>query len=226
MLAFIQQAAVGSVLISFTRLWCGKKHSQNLSGTQLKSYFFFIFYTGCRSAMVVVLFWLLGSRMKEQPLSGTCHSYSRVGMDSVIACNPFWSCVLELLTITTPHISLAKNKPHDHVVVQSDSLWPHCSPTGSSVHGISQARILEWVAISSSRGYSRTKDQTCVSCIDGRVLSHWPPGKPPTWSWVLSMGLETTFLLREGCKSLQWGGMLNCFTGKREVGDWGEYAKC
>ena len=39
-----------------------------------------------------------------------------------------------------------------------------CSLPGSSVHGISQARILEWVAISSSRGSSPPKDQTHVSC--------------------------------------------------------------
>ena len=37
-----------------------------------------------------------------------------------------------------------------------------CSPAGSSVHGVSQARILEWVAISSSRGSSRSRDQTCI----------------------------------------------------------------
>ena len=40
-----------------------------------------------------------------------------------------------------------------------------CSPPGSSVHGISQARILEWVAISSSRGSSWPRDQTRVSSI-------------------------------------------------------------
>ena len=49
------------------------------------------------------------------------------------------------------------------------------APPGSSVHGISQARILEWVTISFSRGSSRPRDQTCISCI-GRVgslpLSH------------------------------------------------------
>ena len=38
-----------------------------------------------------------------------------------------------------------------------------CSPPGSSVHGTFQARILEWVAISFSRGSSRPKDQTWVS---------------------------------------------------------------
>ena len=43
-----------------------------------------------------------------------------------------------------------------------------CSPPGSSVHGIFQAWILEWVAISFSRGSSQHRDQTQVSCIVGR----------------------------------------------------------
>ena len=42
-----------------------------------------------------------------------------------------------------------------------------CSPPGSSAHGILQARILEWVAIPFSRGSSRPRDQTQVSCIAG-----------------------------------------------------------
>ena len=45
-----------------------------------------------------------------------------------------------------------------------------CSPPGSSVHGILQARILEWVAISFSRGSSRPRDQTCVFCISRQIL--------------------------------------------------------
>ena len=40
-----------------------------------------------------------------------------------------------------------------------------CNPPGSFVHGISQARILEWVAIPFSRGSSQPRDQTQVSCI-------------------------------------------------------------
>ena len=43
----------------------------------------------------------------------------------------------------------------------------------SSVHGISQARILEGVAISFSRGPSQPRDQTYVSCIGRRILYHW-----------------------------------------------------
>ena len=48
-----------------------------------------------------------------------------------------------------------------------------CSLPGSSVHGILQARILEWVAISSFRGSSRPRDQTQVSCIAGRFFTIW-----------------------------------------------------
>ena len=46
-----------------------------------------------------------------------------------------------------------------------------CSPPGSSVHEIFQARILEWVAISFSRGSSQPRDQTWVSCIAGRFFT-------------------------------------------------------
>ena len=48
-----------------------------------------------------------------------------------------------------------------------------CSPAGSSVHGISQARKLEWVAISFSRRSSWLRDRTQVSCIGRQVLYHW-----------------------------------------------------
>ena len=50
-----------------------------------------------------------------------------------------------------------------------------CSPPGSSVHGILQARILEWVAMPSSRGSSLPRDQTCISYasyIGRQVLYH------------------------------------------------------
>ena len=46
----------------------------------------------------------------------------------------------------------------------------NCSPPGSSVHGILQARILEWEAIPFSRGSSQPRDQTSVSCIGRWIL--------------------------------------------------------
>ena len=53
-----------------------------------------------------------------------------------------------------------------------------CSLPGSFVHGILQARILEWVAISFSRGSSRPKDQTRSPALEAGVLTSEPPGKP------------------------------------------------
>ena len=53
-----------------------------------------------------------------------------------------------------------------------------CSPTGSSVHGILLARMLEWVALSSSRGSSQPRDKThiyCGSCIAGGYFTTEPP---------------------------------------------------
>ena len=52
-----------------------------------------------------------------------------------------------------------------------------CDPTdynlpGSSVHGIFQARILDWVAISYSRGSSQVRDRIYVSCIGRQILYH------------------------------------------------------
>ena len=46
-----------------------------------------------------------------------------------------------------------------------------CSPLGSSVHGILQWRILEWIAIPFSRKYSQSRDLTQVSCIGDRFFT-------------------------------------------------------
>ena len=55
------------------------------------------------------------------------------------------------------------------------SLQPHgCTPPGSSAHGLLQARILDWVAISFPRGSSPPRDQTWVSCIADRFFTIWP----------------------------------------------------
>ena len=55
---------------------------------------------------------------------------------------------------------------------------PWTSPPGSSVHGILQARTLEWVSVPSSRGSSRPRDGTQVSCMTGGFFTAEPPGKP------------------------------------------------
>ena len=63
-----------------------------------------------------------------------------------------------------------------------------CSPPASSVHGISQARILEWVAISSSRASSLPRHQiqvSCISCIVRRVLYHQATWEPPHFGQII-----------------------------------------
>ena len=51
------------------------------------------------------------------------------------------------------------------------------APPGSSVRGILQTRILEWVAISFSRGSSRLRDWTWIFCIRRQILYHWATSK-------------------------------------------------
>ena len=61
--------------------------------------------------------------------------------------------------------------------VASDSCHAmDCSPSGSSVHGLSQARILEWVAVFPSRRFSQPRDRTC---IDRQILYHWAMWEAP-----------------------------------------------
>ena len=64
------------------------------------------------------------------------------------------------------------------------------SVLGSSVHGILQARMLEWVAISYSRGSSWPMDQPWVSCIGRRIPYHFA-----TWEGVCSLMLNKWQLL-------------------------------
>ena len=76
-----------------------------------------------------------------------------------------------------------------------------CSPPDSSVHGILQARILEWVAISFSRGSSQPRDWTRVSCICRQMLyplSH--QGSPNrrlalliTWTYMSCFSIKVEF---------------------------------
>jgi len=53
------------------------------------------------------------------------------------------------------------------------TLWTQCSPPSFSVHGSLQARILEWVAFSFSRGSSWLRNQIQVSCIGRQILYPW-----------------------------------------------------
>ena len=68
-----------------------------------------------------------------------------------------------------------------------------CSSPGSSVHGIFWVRILEWVAISNSRGSSWPRDQTHVSCLGGGFFTHWASGEAPILTWSPSKGSASKY---------------------------------
>ena len=77
-----------------------------------------------------------------------------------------------------------------------------CSLSRSSVHGILQARILEWVAIPFSRGSSQHRDWTWVSCIAGRFLTIWATKEAPRFmqkklprEWINKIISGTQFVL-------------------------------
>ena len=81
---------------------------------------------------------------------------------------------------TPPHICLSQHGQHterkESEVPQSCSTLcdpMDCSLPASSIHGIFQARVLEWVAISFFRRSSQPRDWTQVSCIAGRFFTVW-----------------------------------------------------
>ena len=89
-------------------------------------------------------------------------------------------CVLQIHT-------LEPELPKHCVVKRVPTFWHtmvYSSPE-SSVHGISQAKILEWLAVPFSRESSRPKDRTQVPPIVGRSLPSEPPAKPIKVKWAL-----------------------------------------
>ena len=99
--------------------------------------------------------------------------------------------------------------------------WPHGlhNLPGSSVHGISQARILEWVAIPFSLGSSLPRDRTQVSCIGRRILHHWATREAPGETFGRFLSSEDGALmngisalknknpsLQQTCSPLDWVG--------------------
>ena len=68
----------------------------------------------------------------------------------------------------------AKIQPSEVLKVKVTQLCPTlCDPMDYIVHGILQARILEWVTFPFSRGSSQPRDRTQVSCIAGRLFTSW-----------------------------------------------------
>ena len=140
-------------------------------------------------------FWGHGSSLPTQIQTNASHL-----SDFLLGNSHMWMTLqwLQLLTVPrgqTSEFFLFNSKNHESL--ESETLCTErmyvyacsvagCCPTlcspmdssqpGSSVHGISQARTLDWLAISFSRGSSQPKDQTgisCISFIDRQILYRW-----------------------------------------------------
>ena len=104
-------------------------------------------------------------KMRIPDSSPTCPKVWWVS--SWFQCAFFWGCMCVCVCVCAPTCAYTQS-------LIWVSLQPH-GPPGSSVHGIFQARVLEWVSIFYSRGSSRPRDQTCissVSCIGRQILFH------------------------------------------------------
>ena len=87
-------------------------------------------------------------------------------------------------------VALCESVLHTHVSVCGGSVVS-CSLRGSPVHGILQARILEWVAMPSSRASSQPRDGTWVSyvsCNAGGFFTCWAIGEALTYTYIPPFG--------------------------------------
>ena len=91
------------------------------------------------------------------------------------------------------HLAEWTGERKDTCVCVSRSFMSHCfetpkdcSPPGSSIHGICQARILEWAVVPFSNGSSQPGDPTQVSHIAGTFFLSEPPGKPKERIWLVA----------------------------------------
>ena len=90
-----------------------------------------------------------------------------------------------------------------------------CSLPGSSIYGIFQARILEWIAISFSRGSSQPRDRTPY-CRQTDALPSELPGKPPGRSWESGRGMGIKRPLQRAQRSQR----LVCWGLAQSTGAW------
>ena len=137
-------------------------------------------------ANLEILYWPLQCSCLENPRDGVTQSWTQLkwlssitGLENVsFYSNPkerqLPKNVQTTLQLHSSHM-LAKERKESEVTQLCLTLCNpmDCSLPGSSVHGIFQARILECVAISFSRRFSRPKDWTWVSCIVGRHFTIW-----------------------------------------------------
>ena len=143
-------------LVMDNEAWCAVVHRVSKSQTWLSNWTELNWMSGG------IIPTILGKRDRDFQELGHRPLFGPWWLTSELSWRPWVSFSLLMCCVCVSHSVLF------------DSLWPmDCSPPGSSVHGIRQACILEWVAISFSRATPRPRDWTSISyvfCIGRRVL--------------------------------------------------------
>ena len=96
---------------------------------------------------------------------------------------------INILHTVTRHITLSCS------VVSDSPYLMYCGLPGSSIHGIFRARIPEWVAVSHSRGSSRPRDWTCISCCGRQILYHCTTWKALQDTYVKTQTSTLAFII-------------------------------
>ena len=108
-------------------------------------------------------------------------------------CRDVWVFLpfLQLSQITCVHVPRQLNLTMKVKVKVTQSCPTLCVPTGYTVHGILQARILQWVAFPFSRESSQPRDRNLVSCIACGFFTGWATREAPTSLWRALLNLLT-----------------------------------
>ena len=121
--------------------------------------------------MGALCFTVLLGRLEQAALCWSCTYTAPVSLSQEVC--PKWWFRNGCLELSWWSSGERLHTPDAGAWVQSLAELRSCMIPGSSVHGIFQARLLEWVAISFSRGSSQPRDQTQVSRIAGRGFTIW-----------------------------------------------------
>ena len=142
---------------------------------------YFNMYILCFNASVVFLFWSnsgdLGNTINFSMLKAFKPSLKHCSSPSCQTLSIKWSHLVKTqlpLTCICVHAQSLQS-----CLTLCDPM--DCSPPDSSVHGMLQARILECIAMPSSKEFSWLRDWTCVSCIAGRFFNHRATWEAPHW---------------------------------------------
>ena len=160
-----------SLVVQWLRLWTPNARGPgSIPCQRTRSHMCQPKYPACHSEDTALVMWITALSNSVKLWAMPCGA-TQDGRVMVESSDKTWSTVegkARSLQYSCLENTMNSGGGHRCLVAKSCPGPMDCSLPGSSVYGILQVRILEWVIISFSRGSSRSRDQTRVSCIPGR----------------------------------------------------------